>query len=214
MMYHIDDNVLFKPFSVNYYYSKEIETAMNDIEYESIKIINKIIEASNGYKLHLELTMIELMILQCYISLSLIRSQSLRNYIDSYPIRHDSNFTCDGLIKSEEVQEMMIKKVLLHFNNLTNRYSSLLIENSNTFSKFDTNNILELKNTKYDKSIEEINNFVNSDIAVIFSSDIFIVRFDKPKLFLTATTRSSNETSKGGLVTYFPITPNIMICCY
>ncbi len=210
---HIDDNVLYKPFSNDYFYTLELEIAMNSIESEAKTYINNIIESCDQGKGDVNFNGVKYLVLKCYILLSIIRTDSFRKYIADKS-KHEIDYCYNDHIKPQEVQEILMWDIIKKYNSITDKYMNPIQESKIYFSQFDNNNLLGLNDEKYDATISLIKELGFKLFFIMFVSELFISRFEDKRLFLTGTTYASSMTSNDSEVLYFPISPQYMICCY
>ncbi len=212
----IDDKVQYKAFSVDYYYSQKIEIAMNDIETESMMYINKIIENFKTNNRHIELDYKEVSVIKCYIALSIIRTQSFRNFLKENTFRDKYEREIDNsVISDKDSQEIMIKMILEKFNSETNRYRGVSEDEcNNSFAKFDTNNVFQFDEDQYDLKKNAIEELIGQLYTAIDKSEVIFIRFDKPKTFLGGKVVYWYSTTKESLISFFALSPNLVLSLY
>ena len=180
-----------QPISIKYFYSQEIEDSMNNIEAKGIRIIRKITSDANELE-EVKITRKEIYDLKFYFLLGAFRSNGSRNSIANRSGDSVFNYLVekDGR-DAKSIQEESLKIIIdFHKNNKG-------IDNLNINSETNIKEQIRIK------------------IYNILSSEIFIFKFKKNKLFLSESHAFNENTSyQATKYDFMPISPNVGLMFY
>lgn len=223
--FNINDLNKNQPISKKYFYSKEIERAMNEIESDGIKVIKKIIKSNKN----IELFWHEIISLKFYLYLSGIRTCKFRDNIKN--LTGDSLF--NKIIREQtmdafNIQEKYIKDTIKYYKEFKNdnldEYLKITQREHEKILNFIKENLDNLNHDDV-KEFEWNNASLESSIYhnlynILHCSKLIFVKFNSNSLVLSdANSYCEYYNDKGPfynqkIYEFFPLSPSIGVIIY
>ena len=197
------------------FYSEKIETGINDIEFNGILAIRKVLEAIENNE-RIELKKTEIIVLKFFEILTILRSKKFRidikNMDEPLNLRISSE---DFNITEKKVQEDMLEVLINVFKiekyGPTNYVEERIDELLN--NKYDTQKLKPSTGGLAENSSIEI--YILIFIKNSMNQKMVFVNFDEHRLFLQETTGFSRPYLEGGQeYTFYPISSKVGIISY
>ncbi|MDE5599392.1 MAG: DUF4238 domain-containing protein, partial [Ureaplasma sp.] len=199
------------PISKQYFYSKNVEKGMNEIESDGIAIINKIKDIKQN---SLTLNRLESFTIRCFCLLSSLRTEKLRNnYKDKTGDSLFNHIVQNSGMESSEIQEHQIKQLIRYYKSLKHNLN-------NPNSKIDLDYLKNFDNPI--KCLEDsIDGIFTTNLHNIKWSTLIFVRFKSNNLLLMEANTFCEYYPKllplpGQPIMYhfFTLTPSLGVIAY